>query len=105
MAALKEPYESVLAGSGQVVGIVGEAGVGKSRLLYEFVNQLSFDDVTCLEGRCLHYGGSIIYMPILEILKTYFDIQEEDREFIKCARQQVKAWIVEHDNDKNCGNI
>jgi class 3 adenylate cyclase/tetratricopeptide (TPR) repeat protein len=82
MAALKEPYESVLAGSGQVVGIVGEAGVGKSRLLYEFINQLSIDDVTCLDGRCLHYGGSMIYMPILEILKTYFDIKEEDREFI-----------------------
>jgi class 3 adenylate cyclase len=93
MAALKEPYESVLAGSGQVVGIVGEAGVGKSRLLYEFINHLPFDDVTCLDGRCLHYGGSMIYMPILEILKTYFDIKEDDREFIlnKKVKEKISA--------------
>jgi class 3 adenylate cyclase/tetratricopeptide (TPR) repeat protein len=93
MAALKEPYENVLAGSGQLVGIVGEAGVGKSRLLYEFINQLSVDDVTCLEGRCLHYGGSMIYMPILEILKTYFDIKEDDREFIinKKIKEKISA--------------
>jgi predicted ATPase len=82
LTALKAPYEKVLAGSGQVVGIVGEAGVGKSRLLYEFINQLPQAESTYLEGRCLHYGGSIIYMPILETLKTYFDIKEQDREFI-----------------------
>jgi tetratricopeptide (TPR) repeat protein len=91
MAALKEPYEKVLAGSGQVVGIVGEAGVGKSRLLYEFIKHLSLAEVNCLEGRCLHYGGSIIYMPILDILKTYFDIKEEDREFI--IKKKIKEKI------------
>jgi len=102
MAALNEPYGSVLAGSGQVVGIVGEAGVGKSRLLYEFVKQLSVDDVTCLEGRCLHYGGSMIYMPILEILKTYFDIKEDDREFIinKKIKEKISAL-----NEKLAGVI
>ena len=40
MAALNDPFNRVLTGSGQVVGIVGEAGVGKSRLLMEFINQL-----------------------------------------------------------------
>ena len=102
MATLKEPYESVLAGSGQVVGIVGEAGVGKSRLVYEFINQLSVDDVTCLEGRCLHYGGAMIYMPILEILKTYFDITDEDREFVinKKIKQKISAL-----NEKIAGVI
>ena len=82
MPALKEPYDRVIEGSGQIVGVVGEAGVGKSRLLLEFVNQLPAGDVTYLEGRCLHYGGAIIYMPFLEIIKAYFDIKEEDREFI-----------------------
>ena len=93
MAALNAPYQSVKAGSGQVVGIVGEAGVGKSRLVYEFIKQLSVEDVTCLEGRCLHYGGAMIYMPILEILKTYCDITDEDREFIinKKIKQKISA--------------
>jgi len=82
MPALKEPYDRVIAGSGQIVGVVGEAGVGKSRLLFEFVNQIPPGDVAYLEGRCLHYGGSMIYMPFLEIIKSYFNIKEEDREFI-----------------------
>ncbi|UCE55250.1 MAG: AAA family ATPase, partial [Desulfobacterales bacterium] len=93
MAALKECYQKVLAGTGQVVGLVGEAGVGKSRLLLEFFSQLPVVEMTYLEGRCLHYGGSIIYMPILEILKNYFDIKEDDREFIinKKLKEKISA--------------
>jgi class 3 adenylate cyclase/tetratricopeptide (TPR) repeat protein len=79
MAALKEPWEKVLSGSGQVVGIVGEAGVGKSRLLLEFIRQLSKDDYTYLEGRCLHYGNRMPYLPIIDILKAYFDIKDGDQ--------------------------
>jgi len=78
--ALKEAFESAKSGSGQVVGIVGEAGVGKSRLLLEFRGMLPEDDYTYLQGRCLHYGAAMPYLPFLDILKTYFDIKEEDRE-------------------------
>jgi class 3 adenylate cyclase/tetratricopeptide (TPR) repeat protein len=92
MLALKEPYDRVIAGSGQIVGVVGEAGVGKSRLLLEFVNQLPSGDMTYLEGRCLHYGGSIIYMPFLELIKSYFDIDEEDKEFI--INKKIKEKIL-----------
>ncbi|MGD8255943.1 MAG: adenylate/guanylate cyclase domain-containing protein [Desulfobacterales bacterium] len=93
MAALNEPFNRVLTGSGQVVGIVGEAGVGKSRLLMEFINQLPEAEYTYLEGCCLRYGESIIYMPIIEILKSYFDIREVDRE------QIVKDKIIERTAD------
>ena len=82
MSALMEAWEKVRSGSGQVVGIVGEAGVGKSRLLLEFRSRLPKDECTYLEGRCLHYGGSMPYLPILDVLKSYFDIKEDDREFI-----------------------
>jgi class 3 adenylate cyclase/predicted ATPase len=81
MAALMEAYEKAQAGSGQVVGMVGEAGVGKSRLLLELRNQLPQDKFTYLEGRCLHYGGSMAYLPVLDILRAYFNIKEGDREF------------------------
>ena len=73
MAALKEAYEKVKSGSGQVVGMVGEAGVGKSRSLLEFRNQLPPDQFSFLEGRCLHYGSAMAYLPFLDILKSYFD--------------------------------
>jgi ABC-type glutathione transport system ATPase component len=62
------------------VGIIGEAGVGKSRLLLELRGMIPEDEYTYLEGRCLHYGGSMPYLPINDILKGYFDIREEDLE-------------------------
>ncbi len=49
------------SGSGQVVGIVGEAGVGKSRLFMELRSMLTKDEYAYLEGRCVHYGGSMAY--------------------------------------------
>jgi tetratricopeptide (TPR) repeat protein len=82
MAQLREALEEAEAGSGQVVGIVGEAGVGKSRLLFEFNNLLPHHEYAYLEGRCLHFGGSMSYLPFLDILRSYFEIKEEDREFI-----------------------
>jgi len=82
MAALMEPFERVSEGSGQVVGVVGEAGVGKSRLLLEFVNQMPTGKFFFLGGRCLHYGGSMAYLPIIDILKSWFEIKEGDREYL-----------------------
>ena len=103
MAALKYPFDKILSGSGQIVGITGEAGVGKSRFIMEFINQLPKVEYIYLEGRCLGYGESIIYMPILEILKTYFGINEEDgdsiikgkvREKIEANRETLAGGIA-----------
>jgi class 3 adenylate cyclase/tetratricopeptide (TPR) repeat protein len=80
MNALMSVYENLKAGFGQVVGIVGEAGVGKSRLLLEFIKLLAGEEFTYLEGRCLHYGGSMSYLPVLDILKSYFSIKDDDKE-------------------------
>ncbi len=90
MAALMEAYGKAKSGSGQVVGVVGEAGVGKSRLLIELRNVLSKEDYTYLEGRCLHYGGSMAYLPILDILRSYFEIKEEDRENLIKKKMEEK---------------
>lgn len=95
MAALMETSDKVQSGSGQVVGVVGEAGVGKSRLFMELRNQLPQGEFTYLEGRCLQYGGSIIYMPILDILRSYFGIKEGDREII--IRNKIKEKTLSLD--------
>jgi class 3 adenylate cyclase/ABC-type dipeptide/oligopeptide/nickel transport system ATPase component len=81
MEALLEALEKVRSGSGQVVGIVGEAGVGKSRIIFEMRKVLPKEEYGYLEGRCLHYGDSIAYLPILDILKSYFEIKEGEQEF------------------------
>jgi class 3 adenylate cyclase len=97
MAALKEPFEKVQSGSGQVVGVVGEAGVGKSRLLFEFINQIPSSGFIYIEGRCLHFGGSMGYLPIIDILKSYFDINETDREYI--INKKINEKILGLDDD------
>ena len=82
MAVLLDAFDKVKSGSGQVVGLLGEAGVGKSRLLLEMRNLLPQGEYHYLEGRCLQYGGSMAYLPVLDILRSYFDIKEGDREFL-----------------------
>jgi predicted ATPase len=60
---------------------MGEAGVGKSRLLYEFRKAIANEDATFLEGRCLSYGRGVAYHPIIDLLKSNFDIKESDDDY------------------------
>jgi class 3 adenylate cyclase/tetratricopeptide (TPR) repeat protein len=95
MAALKKALEKTVSGSGQIIGIVGEAGVGKSRLILELKKSLSKNEYTFFEGKCLHYGGSMAYLPVLDILKTYFDLKEGDSE--TQIKQKMKEKLFQVD--------
>jgi tetratricopeptide (TPR) repeat protein len=75
---LLDAFERAKEGQGQAISIMGEAGVGKSRLLYEFKNEVAKGDVTFLEGRCLPYSGGMAYHPIIDHLRSNFDIREGD---------------------------
>ena len=75
---LLDGYERIKEGRGQAYSIMGEAGVGKSRLLYEFRKAIINEDVTFLEGKCLSYGRGAAYHPIIDILKANFDIHENE---------------------------
>ena len=78
IAMLHALMAQVEGGRGQAVGIVGEAGVGKSRLLYEFRQSLTGHSVTYLEGRCLSYGSATPYLPVLEVLRGHCGVTEHD---------------------------
>lgn len=65
-------------GQGQVVGIVGEPGIGKSRLLFEFRQSLAKGEVTYLEGRCFSHATAIPYFPVVEILRTGCRVSDTD---------------------------
>ena len=96
MGAINGALEKATSGSGQVVGVVGEAGVGKNRLILEFRKTLPKDEYTILEGRCIHFGNSIAYLPIIEILKRYFQITEADAEpAIKQKMLSKLSWLDE----------
>jgi class 3 adenylate cyclase/tetratricopeptide (TPR) repeat protein len=90
MAAINSAWNKAITGSGQVLGIVGEAGVGKSRMLLEFRNSQSLGDFTYLEGRCIHYGDAMSYLPFLEILRSYFGIKEGDQPFLSKKKMGEK---------------
>jgi class 3 adenylate cyclase len=82
LGLLLDRFSEVKAGRGQVVFITGEAGIGKSRLVLECRHALaaSGDAVTWLEGRCISFGESIPFLPIIDQLRENFNIQEFDGE-------------------------
>jgi class 3 adenylate cyclase len=81
METLEGIHEQVVhAGGAQLVTILGDAGVGKSRLLREFWDRLGERSPTTLRriGRCLSYGQGITYWPLAEVLKEHLGIFESD---------------------------
>jgi len=78
---LLDGLERCKGGRGQAFSIMAEAGVGKSRLLYEFRKAVANEDLTFLEGRCLSYSRGVAYHPVIDILKANFDIHEGDGDF------------------------
>jgi hypothetical protein len=66
------------AGRGQLVGLVGEPGVGKSRLLYEFRHSLGLDRIAYLEARCAGHGTRTPYLPLAALIRQAFGFSELD---------------------------
>ena len=89
MSLLKNAFKKVRSGHGRVVGVVGDAGVGKSRLLLEFKRTLAKSKCYCWEGQCQSVGANAAYLPILEMLRSSFDIDEDMTE------QEIKKQISE----------
>jgi DNA-binding NtrC family response regulator/tetratricopeptide (TPR) repeat protein len=75
---LRDRFETAREGQGQVVALVGEAGIGKSRLLFEFRQGLVDQRAIYLEGHCLSYASSVPYLPILEMTRTVAGVSESD---------------------------
>jgi class 3 adenylate cyclase/tetratricopeptide (TPR) repeat protein len=65
-------------GHGRSVAVVGEAGVGKSRIVWELSQSLRADGWMILEGRCLSYGRSTAYVPVIDMVRAYFDVQPSE---------------------------
>ncbi len=89
LATLGSYFGNVRDGAGQVVSIVGEAGIGKSRLLMEFRESLGDASHTWLQGQCITYGKTIPYTPIVGVLKAGFAIADGDSE------EQIVAKVTE----------
>ena len=88
---LLDGFERVKASKGQAFSIMSEAGCGKSRLLYEFRKTVANEDVNFLEGKCLSYSRGVAYHPVIDMLKSNFDIQEGEGD--PEIREKVKKGL------------
>jgi|RhiMetdeSRZDD1v2_1073273.scaffolds.fasta_scaffold00126_26 adenylate cyclase len=75
---LEEALASTINGEGQTVGVVGEAGIGKSRLCFEFAEHCRRRGIRVHEARVLAYGRATPLQPVLELLRDYFGIRMTD---------------------------
>lgn len=80
------------AGQGQVVAVVGEPGVGKSRLFWEFLHSRRTQGWHVLESSSVSYGKATAYLPIIDLLKAYFQIQAGDDE--RRIREKVTGKLL-----------
>jgi class 3 adenylate cyclase/tetratricopeptide (TPR) repeat protein len=79
LGLLLDAFERACAGHGQVVFLVGEAGIGKSRLLLELRRQVS-DRATWQEGHCLSFGSAMAFHPLIDLVRRRFGVEETDGE-------------------------
>jgi class 3 adenylate cyclase/tetratricopeptide (TPR) repeat protein len=92
LAALHQALEQAAAGQGQVVALLGEAGVGKSRLVYEVVHSHRTQGWRVLESASVSYGKATPYFPVLDLLKRY--VQVEDRDDTRTLRARVTGQVL-----------
>jgi predicted ATPase len=71
-------HARAMDGHGQVVAVVGEPGVGKSRLYWEFTRSHRIAGALVLESRSVSYGTAMLYLPVIDLLKAYFQIDATD---------------------------
>ena len=90
--ALQQALERARAGHGQVVACVGEAGVGKSRLVYEVVHSHRTRDWLVLESASVSYGKATPYFPVIDLLKRYAHV--EDHDDTRTVRARVTGQVL-----------
>src|SRR5207247_3382724 len=76
---LSAALDQARAGRGQLVAVVGEPGVGKSRLFWEFTHSHRTEGDLIVEACSVSHGTATSYLPVIELLRAYFEIESRDR--------------------------
>jgi len=92
VAKLREALDRAGAGHGQIVAVAGEPGVGKSRLFWEFTHSHRAHGWLFLESAALSHGKAMSYLPVGDLLRSYFQIDERDDE--RRIREKVTGKLL-----------
>ena len=92
LTALSHAQGRAGAGHGQLIALVGEAGVGKSRLVYEFVHSHRTRGWLVLESASVSYGKATPYFPVIDLLKRYSHVEEHDE--ARTIRAKVTGQVL-----------
>src|SRR6267378_3948615 len=91
-STLSAELENAIKGDGRVVGVVGEAGIGKSRLCFEFAESCRGKGIRVFEARVLAHGRATPFQPVLELLRDYFGLRV--KECVEVSRGRVLERLV-----------
>jgi class 3 adenylate cyclase/tetratricopeptide (TPR) repeat protein len=92
LATLEAALARAEGGQGQVIGVVAEPGVGKSRLCWEFAQRCRSRGVPVHEGRAVAHGKTIPYLPVMELLRNVYGVSEHDRP--QQAREKIAGRLL-----------
>jgi class 3 adenylate cyclase/tetratricopeptide (TPR) repeat protein len=92
MHTLDTALEQAQAGRGQVIGVVAEAGTGKSRLCFEFVERCRAQGYQVLEGQALAHGKDLPYLPMLQLFRAYYGIHDQDDD--RAVREKIAGRLL-----------
>ena len=92
LESLRQALERAGVGHGQVAALVGEAGVGKSRLVYEFVHSHRMQGWQVLESASVSYGKATPNFPVIDLLKRYGHI--EDHDYTRTIRAKITGQVL-----------
>jgi class 3 adenylate cyclase/tetratricopeptide (TPR) repeat protein len=91
-SALQAALDRGLAGDGQVVGLVGEPGVGKSRLAHEFAERCHAEGILVQRARAVAHGRDIPLLPVLELMRVVLGVEDTDEPEV--ARTRITATLA-----------
>jgi class 3 adenylate cyclase/tetratricopeptide (TPR) repeat protein len=95
MAALEEALRRAKEGEATAIGVVAEAGIGKSRLYHEFVERCRSEGTEVFQAQGQSHGKSIPFMPILQMLRAFFGIGDNDPEQLARERVAGRALLLD----------
>ncbi len=97
LEVLTEALTQASEGKGQVVAVVGEPGVGKSRLFHEFTRSHRTQGALIIHAGSVSYGKATPYLPVIDMLRSYFKV--EDRDDPRTVREKVTGKLLTLDEN------